>query len=80
MLASSQACIPYLKTGKNSHILNISPPLNMNPHWFKGNVGRLAVGTCSSASVCFKGAQSWRYSGHRQNYLYIEGNIKRVVY
>ncbi|XP_028391725.1 hydroxysteroid dehydrogenase-like protein 2 [Dendronephthya gigantea] len=34
----SQACIPYLKQAKNPHILNISPPLNMNPMWFKGHV------------------------------------------
>ncbi|XP_078656348.1 hydroxysteroid dehydrogenase-like protein 2 isoform X1 [Branchiostoma floridae x Branchiostoma belcheri] len=34
----SQKCLPYLKTGKNPHILNISPPLNMQPHWFKGHV------------------------------------------
>jgi len=30
----SKLCIPYLKHGKNPHILNISPPLNLNPHWF----------------------------------------------
>jgi len=38
----SQACIPYLKTaagaGRNPHILNLSPPLNMNPKWFKSHV------------------------------------------
>ncbi|CAB3977595.1 Hypothetical predicted protein [Paramuricea clavata] len=34
----SQACIPYLKVAKNPHILNISPPLNMKPMWFKGHV------------------------------------------
>jgi citronellol/citronellal dehydrogenase len=34
----SQACIPHLKNAKNPHILNISPPLNMNPLWFKDNV------------------------------------------
>ncbi|CAH1244161.1 HSDL2 [Branchiostoma lanceolatum] len=34
----SQKCLPYLKVGKNPHILNISPPLNMQPHWFKGHV------------------------------------------
>lgn len=37
---SSQACAPYLKQGKNAHILNISPPLNMNPVWFKNHVGK----------------------------------------
>uniref|UniRef100_T1JL64 Hydroxysteroid dehydrogenase-like protein 2 n=1 Tax=Strigamia maritima TaxID=126957 RepID=T1JL64_STRMM len=35
---TSKYCIPYLKKGKNSHILNLSPPLNMNPFWFKGHV------------------------------------------
>jgi len=38
----SQACIPYLKAaagaGRNPHILNLSPPLNMNPKWFKSHV------------------------------------------
>ena len=36
---SSKYCIPHLKNGKNPHILNISPPLNMNPVWFKDHVG-----------------------------------------
>ena len=30
----SQACIPYLKKAHNPHILNLSPPLSMNPEWF----------------------------------------------
>ena len=38
----SQACLPYLKVaaqaGRNPHILTLSPPLNMNPKWFKGHV------------------------------------------
>lgn len=38
---SSQACAPYLKQGKNAHILNISPPMNMNPVWFKNHVGNV---------------------------------------
>jgi len=34
----SKACIPHLIKGKNPHILNISPPLNMRPRWFKDHV------------------------------------------
>jgi citronellol/citronellal dehydrogenase len=30
----SQACIPFLKKAHNPHILNLSPPLNMDPNWF----------------------------------------------
>lgn len=30
----SKACIPALKKAHNPHILNLSPPLNMDPNWF----------------------------------------------
>ena len=30
----SKSCIPHLKKSENPHILNLSPPLNMNPKWF----------------------------------------------
>jgi citronellol/citronellal dehydrogenase len=30
----SQACLPHLLKTTNPHILNISPPLNMDPKWF----------------------------------------------
>lgn len=30
----SQACIPFLKQSSSGHILNISPPLNMDRKWF----------------------------------------------
>jgi citronellol/citronellal dehydrogenase len=29
-----KACIPFLKNSSNPHILNLSPPLNLNPKWF----------------------------------------------
>ena len=35
----SQACLPHLLSaaaaGRNPHILNLSPPLNLRAHWFK---------------------------------------------
>ena len=33
--ACSQACIPLLAKAQNPHILNLSPPLSMQPRWFK---------------------------------------------
>jgi len=36
--ACSQACIPYLKKASNPHILNNSPPLNMEARWFAPHV------------------------------------------
>ncbi|XP_055695852.1 hydroxysteroid dehydrogenase-like protein 2 isoform X2 [Lutzomyia longipalpis] len=34
----SKECLPYLKKSNHAHILNISPPLNMAPHWFGPHV------------------------------------------
>ncbi|MEZ4448519.1 MAG: NAD(P)-dependent oxidoreductase [Nannocystaceae bacterium] len=34
----SHYAIPHLKRAQNPHILNISPPLNMNPRWFQNHV------------------------------------------
>jgi citronellol/citronellal dehydrogenase len=36
--ACSQACIPHLRKASNPHILNISPPLNMEERWFAPHV------------------------------------------
>ena len=30
----SKICVPYLKKSENPHILNLSPPLNMDNKWF----------------------------------------------
>lgn len=34
----SQKCIPHLKKSDNAHILTLSPPLDIDPKWFKGHV------------------------------------------
>ena len=34
----SRACIPYLKNGSNPHILNLSPPINMDMKWFANHL------------------------------------------
>lgn len=31
----AQAALPYLKKSGNAHILSLSPPVNMAPHWLK---------------------------------------------
>lgn len=33
-----QACIPFLAKAQNPHILNLSPPLNMEPKWFANHL------------------------------------------
>ena len=34
----SKACIPHLKQAANPHILALSPPLDLSPHWFGPHV------------------------------------------
>ncbi|MDP1841920.1 MAG: SDR family oxidoreductase, partial [Sediminibacterium sp.] len=31
-------CIPYLKKGKNPHIITLSPPINLDPKWLGGHI------------------------------------------
>jgi citronellol/citronellal dehydrogenase len=33
----SQTCLPHLLKSENPHIMNIAPPLDMNPKWFKNH-------------------------------------------
>ncbi len=35
----SRECLPYLKQASKAHIINISPPLFMDPKWFKNHLG-----------------------------------------
>ncbi|NXV35069.1 HSDL2 protein, partial [Rissa tridactyla] len=34
---TSKTCLPHLRKSRNPHILNLSPPMNMNPMWFKNH-------------------------------------------
>lgn len=36
--ATSKVCLPHLLKASNPHILTLSPPLNMNPKWFTGQI------------------------------------------
>jgi citronellol/citronellal dehydrogenase len=35
---TSKACIPWLKKAANPHVLALSPPLDLSPHWFGRHV------------------------------------------
>lgn len=65
----SQACLPYLLKGKNPHILNISPPLNMKPKWFQGHVAYTMAKY--GMSMCVLGmAEEFRDAGVNVNALW----------
>jgi len=70
---TTQACIPHLrqsaKKGRNPHILNISPPLNMNPRWFKDHVAYTMAKY--GMSMCVLGhAEEFRSDGIAVNALW----------
>ena len=72
--ACSRACIPYLKNSPNPHILNIAPPLNMDPKWFKDHL----VYTYSKygMSICTLGmAEEFREQGIAVNSLWPKTTI-----
>ncbi len=33
----TQLCLPHLKRAENPHVLNLSPPLNLSPRWFRNH-------------------------------------------
>lgn len=47
----AQYCFPYLKKAENPHIINISPPLNLDAMWFKDylafSMGKYAMSMCT---------------------------------
>ncbi|MCG6873847.1 MAG: NAD(P)-dependent oxidoreductase [Betaproteobacteria bacterium] len=69
----SQACLPYLKAaaqaGRNPHVLNLSPPLNLNPKWFKNHVAYTMAKY--GMSMCVLGmAEEFRADGIAVNALW----------
>jgi len=65
----SQACIPFLRKASNPHILNISPPLNMEERWFAPHVAYTMAKF--GMSMCVLGmAGEFRSSGIAVNALW----------
>lgn len=70
---TSQAAIPYLrdsaKAGRNPHILNLAPPLSMNPKWFKNHVAYTMAKY--GMSMCVLGmAEEFKRDGIASNALW----------
>lgn len=84
----SKLCIPHLKKAQNPHILNLSPPLNMNPKWFKKHVAYTM--SKYGMSMCTLGmAEEFKSAGVAVNSLWpktliataaIANNFPKVIY
>ncbi|QUV99743.1 NAD(P)-dependent oxidoreductase [Chloracidobacterium sp. MS 40/45] len=65
----SQACLPHLFRAENPHILNISPPLNMEARWFAPHVAYTMAKY--GMSMCVLGmAEEFREPGVAVNALW----------
>lgn len=65
----SRACIPHLLRAENPHVLNLSPPLNLNPKWFKDHVAYTMAKY--GMSMCVLGmAEEFRQQGIAFNALW----------
>jgi citronellol/citronellal dehydrogenase len=78
----SQACIPQLqasaRAGRNPHILTLSPPLNLNPKWFKNHVAYTMAKY--GMSMCVLGmAEEFRAEGIAVNALWPRTVIKTAA-
>jgi citronellol/citronellal dehydrogenase len=65
----SRACIPHLRNSDNPHVLNLSPPLNLNPEWFRDHVAYTMAKY--GMSMCVLGmAEEFRADGIAFNALW----------
>ncbi|HRC56368.1 MAG TPA: NAD(P)-dependent oxidoreductase, partial [Kofleriaceae bacterium] len=65
----SQACVPHLRKAQNPHVLNLSPPLNMEARWFGPHVAYTMAKF--GMSMCVLGmAQEFRRDGIAFNALW----------
>jgi citronellol/citronellal dehydrogenase len=65
----SRACIPHLMKAANPHVLNLSPPLNLNPAWFRDH-GAYTMAKYGM-SMCVLGmAEEFREAGIAFNALW----------
>lgn len=84
----SKLCIPHLKNAANPHILNLSPPLSMNPKWFKKHVAYTM--SKYGMSMCTLGmSEEFKKDGIAVNSLWpktliataaVANNISRLLY
>jgi citronellol/citronellal dehydrogenase len=65
----TQKCLPHLKRAANPHVLNISPPLNLDPRWFAPHVAYTM--SKYGMSLCVLGmAEEFRSEGIAFNALW----------
>ena len=59
----SKVCLPHLLKSDNPHILNLSPPLDMDPKWF----GFMACTSKAGMNICVLGMAEFKDEGGAVN-------------
>lgn len=62
-------CIPWLKKGKNPHIITLSPPINLIPKWLAGHIA-YTISKYSMSMLALGWAAELRSSGVASNALW----------
>ena len=67
-------CLPYLRKGKNPHILTLSPPVNMNPKWLGGHIA-YTITKYSMSMLALGWAAEFKEAGIASNALWPQTTI-----
>ena len=69
VLSASQAALPYLKKSDHAHIVNLSPPINLDPKWF-ANYGPYTVTKYGMSMLTISMAAEFKRFGIAVNSLW----------
>ncbi|MEK7198975.1 MAG: short chain dehydrogenase, partial [Bacteroidota bacterium] len=67
-------CLPYLRKGKNPHILTLSPPVNMHPKWLGGHIA-YTITKYSMSMLALGWAAEFKEAGIASNALWPQTTI-----
>ena len=70
----SRACIPHLRRGHNPHILNLSPPVNMDVKWFSNHLA-YTLSKYNMSLIAYGLAEEFKNDGIAANTLWPKTTI-----
>src|SRR3954466_5213561 len=65
----TKACLPHLKRAADPHVLTLSPPLNLDPRWFRDHVG-YTISKYNMSMLTLGWAEEFREDGIAFNSLW----------
>jgi citronellol/citronellal dehydrogenase len=65
----TKACLPHLKRAADPHVLTLSPPLNLDPRWFRDHVG-YTISKYNMSMLTLGWAEEFRENGIAFNSLW----------